>query len=99
MGLPKPEGLITFTYYHDLDRACEFYGEVIMAWVRLQEPGAAGEEELRSWCKAGLAHFKVPRYIWLVERFPMTGSGKLQKVQMREEALVRLKRDRPAKER
>ena len=29
MELPKPEGLITFTYYHDLDRACEFYSEVM----------------------------------------------------------------------
>jgi len=47
---------------------------------------------------AGLAHFKVPCYIWLVERFPMTGSGKLQKVTMREEVLVRLKRDRLSKE-
>ncbi len=62
-----------------------------MAWVRLQEGGAATEEELRNWCKEGLAHFKVPRYIWLVERFPMTGSGKLQKVRMKEEALERMK--------
>jgi fatty-acyl-CoA synthase len=69
----------------------DFYGEEIMAWVRLQEGGAATEEELRNWCKEGLAHFKVPRYIWLVERFPMTGSGKLQKVRMKEEALERMK--------
>lgn len=71
----------------------EFYGEEIMAWVRLQDGGAATEEELRIWCKDGLAHFKVPRYIWLVERFPMTGSGKLQKVRMREEALARLRQE------
>ncbi|OEU77575.1 MAG: AMP-binding protein [Desulfuromonadales bacterium C00003107] len=76
----------------------EFYGEEIMAWVRLQEGDGSSEEELRAWCKAGLAHFKVPRYTWLVERFPMTGSGKLQKVAMREEALARLKSDRRSKE-
>lgn len=73
----------------------EFYGEEIMAWVRLQEGSGISEEELRIWCKAGLSHFKVPRYIWLVEHFPTTGSGKLQKMQMREEALQRLKRDNP----
>ena len=72
----------------------EFYGEEVMAWVRLQDGGSANEQELRAWCKQGLAHFKVPRYIWLVERFPMTGSGKLQKVHMREEALEQLKRNR-----
>jgi len=76
----------------------DFYGEEIMAWVRLQEGGEVSEEELRTWCKEGLAHFKVPRYIRLVERFPMTGSGKLQKVAMREEALARLKSDRRSKE-
>ena len=74
----------------------EFYGEEIMAWVRLKDGGSSSEEELRAWCKTGLSHFKVPRYIWLVERFPMTGSGKLQKVAMREEALARLMRDSPS---
>ncbi len=70
----------------------EFYGEEIMAWVRLMEEGSSSEDELRTWCKTGLAHFKIPRYIWLVKNFPMTGSGKLQKVQMREEALAYLRR-------
>ncbi|APG27253.1 AMP-binding protein [Syntrophotalea acetylenivorans] len=71
----------------------EFYGEEIMAWVRLKEGGSSSEDELRTWCKTGLAHFKVPRYIRLVECFPMTGSGKLQKVRMREEALTLLRRE------
>lgn len=75
----------------------EFYGEEIMAWVRLKDGGSGSEEELRAWCKSGLSHFKVPRYIWLVERFPMTGSGKLQKVAMRGEALVRLKSEHLSK--
>ncbi len=72
----------------------DFYGEEIMAWVRLHEGDASTEKELRTWCKEGLAHFKVPRHIWLVERFPMTGSGKLQKVRMRAEALERMGRKR-----
>jgi fatty-acyl-CoA synthase len=72
----------------------EFYGEQIMAWVRLENGQQVDESELRDFCKAGLAHFKVPRYIWIVEDFPKTGSGKLHKPRMREMALERLKKDR-----
>jgi len=72
----------------------EFYGEQIMAWVRLENGQQVDEAELRDFCKAGLAHFKVPRYIWIVEEFPKTGSGKLHKPSMRETALERLKKDR-----
>lgn len=61
-----------------------FYGEEVMAWVKLHEGIAADEEELREFCKKHLAHFKVPRYIWFVEDFPMTVTGKLQKYRMRE---------------
>ncbi|MDD4457794.1 MAG: hypothetical protein PHC98_09485 [Syntrophotalea acetylenica] len=50
------------------------------------------EEELRSYCKAGLAHFKVPRHIWIVDEFPKTGSGKLHKPRMREMTMDRLKK-------
>lgn len=72
----------------------EFYGEQIMAWVRLESGQQADEEELRDFCKAGLAHFKVPRYLWIVDEFPKTGSGKLHKPQMRELSLQRLKCDK-----
>ena len=68
----------------------EFYGEQIMAWVRPKNGQPLDEDELRAHCKAGLAHFKVPRYIWVVEDFPKTGSGKLHKPRMRELALERL---------
>ncbi|MDK2848790.1 MAG: fatty-acyl-CoA synthase [Desulfuromonadales bacterium] len=72
----------------------EFYGEQIMAWVRLENGQQVDEAELRDFCKTGLAHFKVPRYIWIVEEFPKTGSGKLHKPRMREMALERLKKER-----
>jgi fatty-acyl-CoA synthase len=68
----------------------EFYGEEVMTWVQLHEGEAAGEEEIRAYCKEGLAHFKVPRYIRFVEDFPMTVTGKLQKFKMRETAIARL---------
>ena len=65
----------------------ERYGEELMAWVRLR-PGAPGLtiEQLRAFCTGQLAHFKIPRYLHLVDGFPMTVTGKVRKVEMREEA-------------
>ncbi|MEU6034562.1 AMP-binding protein [Actinomadura sp. NPDC047616] len=64
------------------------YGEELMAWVRLR-PGAEPltAESLREFCTGRLAHFKIPRYVHVVDEFPMTVTGKVRKVQMREEAL------------
>ncbi|MFE2957872.1 AMP-binding protein [Nocardia tengchongensis] len=61
------------------------YGEELMAWVRLR-PGATEltAEGLREFCTGKLAHFKVPRYVHVVEEFPMTVTGKIRKVEMRE---------------
>jgi fatty-acyl-CoA synthase len=63
------------------------YGEELMAWVRLR-PGAAEltAEELRSFCSGQLAHYKIPRYVHVVDEFPMTVTGKVRKVEMRERA-------------
>lgn len=72
----------------------EYYGEEIMAWVQLHEGGQASEQELRDFCKGNIAHFKIPKYIWFVDEFPMTVTGKLQKFRMREIALERLTRAR-----
>lgn len=65
----------------------EKYGEELMAWVRLRE-GAAGltAAELRAFCEGRLAHYKIPRYVHVVDEFPMTVTGKIRKVQMRAEA-------------
>jgi len=65
----------------------ERYGEELMAWVRMRdgaEPLTA--EALREFCSGRLAHYKVPRYVHVVDEFPMTVTGKVRKVQMREEA-------------
>ncbi|MEV7447159.1 AMP-binding protein [Streptomyces sp. NPDC091204] len=64
------------------------YGEELMAWVRMRE----GAEPLtaaavRAYCDGRLAHFKIPRYVHVVEEFPMTVTGKIRKVEMREAAL------------
>ena len=44
-------------------------------------------DALREFCAGKLAHYKVPRYVHVVEEFPMTVTGKIRKVQMREEAV------------
>ncbi|WP_245832107.1 AMP-binding enzyme [Solemya velesiana gill symbiont] len=62
----------------------EFYGEELVAWIKLHEGQAATEQEMRDFCRAGLAHFKIPKIIRFVDRFPMTVTGKLQKFRMRE---------------
>jgi fatty-acyl-CoA synthase len=65
----------------------ERYGEELMAWVRLREgapPMTA--ESLREFCTGKLAHYKIPRYVHVVDEFPMTVTGKVRKVEMREMA-------------
>lgn len=63
------------------------YGEELMAWLRMRD-GAAPltVEAVRDLCTGRLAHYKVPRYVHVVEEFPMTVTGKVRKVQMREDA-------------
>ncbi|MQA63956.1 MAG: AMP-binding protein [Actinophytocola sp.] len=65
----------------------ERYGEELMAWIQLRE-GAEPitAESLREFCTGKLAHYKVPRYVHLVDEFPMTVTGKVRKVEMREQA-------------
>ncbi|MCW2691928.1 MAG: short-chain acyl-CoA synthetase [Mycobacterium sp.] len=67
------------------------YGEELMAWVQLR-PGAAPltAESLRAFCAGKLAHYKVPRYVKVVDEFPMTVTGKIRKVEMREVSVAEL---------
>ena len=63
----------------------ERYGEELMAWVRQRpntEPLTA--ESIREFSSGRLAHYKIPRYVMIVDEFPMTVTGKIRKVEMRE---------------
>ena len=62
----------------------EKYGEEIMAWIKPKEGVTLTEEELRTFCKDRIAHYKIPKYWKFVSEFPMTISGKIRKVEMRE---------------
>jgi fatty-acyl-CoA synthase len=64
--------------------------EVGVAFIR-REPGhALTEEDVLAHCRGRIASFKIPRHVVFVDDFPMTGSGKIQKVKLRGEALRRL---------
>jgi fatty-acyl-CoA synthase len=67
------------------------YGEELVVWVRLR-PGSEvlTAQGLREFCTGRLAHYKIPRYVHIVEEFPMTVTGKVRKVQMREESVLLL---------
>jgi fatty-acyl-CoA synthase len=64
------------------------YGEELMAWV-IMRPGAQPltADAVRAFCAGAIAHYKVPRYVHVVEAFPMTATGKIRKVEMREQAV------------
>ncbi len=68
----------------------EKYGEEVMAWVKLREGAAITEERLREMCEGRIATYKIPRYWKLVDAFPMTVTGKIQKFRMREIAVEEL---------
>ena len=69
----------------------ERYGEELCAWVRMR-PGAAplDAETVRAFASGKLAHYKIPRYVMVVEEFPMTVTGKIRKVEMRERSTQEL---------
>jgi len=68
----------------------ERYGEELMAWVIPREGASIMPEEIREFCRGRIAHYKIPRYVKLVDGFPMTVTGKVQKFKMREQAIDEL---------
>ncbi|WP_308257977.1 AMP-binding protein [Pseudonocardia lacus] len=64
------------------------YGEELCAWVTLR-PGAEEltAEKVREFATGKLAHYKIPRYVLVVDEFPMTVTGKVRKVEMREKSV------------
>jgi fatty-acyl-CoA synthase len=58
------------------------YGEEVCVWIVPQRGHALHEQEIRDFCKDRIAHYKVPRYVRIVEQFPLTATGKPQKFEM-----------------
>ncbi|MDI3239957.1 AMP-binding protein [Arthrobacter sp. AL08] len=67
------------------------YGEELMACIILRAGAARLDaESLAEYCRGKLAHYKIPRYVDVRDNFPMTVSGKIRKMDMRQEAVARL---------
>ena len=66
------------------------YGEEICAFVQARPGSAVDTESVRAFCSGRIAHFKVPRYVIVVDEFPMTVTGKIQKYLLRETATEQL---------
>jgi fatty-acyl-CoA synthase len=66
------------------------YGEEIAAFVILREGAAIDGDGLREHCRGALAHFKVPRQVFICAEFPLTVTGKVQKFKLREQAMAEL---------
>ena len=66
--------------------------EVGMAFLELKEGISAIDQEFLNFCKDRIANFKIPRYVVFVKEFPMTGSGKIQKFKLKEQALEEMKK-------
>ncbi|MGA4950563.1 AMP-binding protein [Streptomyces lydicamycinicus] len=63
----------------------EKYGEEIAACVILRDPeDPLTHDELAAYCRSHLAHYKVPRHLEILDAFPMTVSGKVRKIELRE---------------
>jgi fatty-acyl-CoA synthase len=89
-----PREIEEFLYTHDaiadvqvIGVPSEKYGEEVMAWVKLKEGCALTKAELQKFCRSQIAQYKVPRYWKFVDAFPMTVTGKIRKVAMREIAI------------
>jgi fatty-acyl-CoA synthase len=66
------------------------YGEQVLACIRVKPGEALTEEEVLEYCQGKIARFKIPRYIQVVDEYPMTASGKIQKFKLREQAIQSL---------
>ena len=86
-----PREIEEFLYTHEaveevqvIGVADDRYGEEIVAWVKIRPGTEVDDAVLLAFCRDRIAHFKIPRWFRLVDEFPMTVTGKIQKFRMRE---------------
>lgn len=73
--------------------ASERYGEDVGAFIIQRDGYDLNTQDVREFCKGHIAKYKIPRYVFIVDNFPMTGSGKIQKYRLREMALEICEKD------
>lgn len=67
------------------------YGEQVGAFIKLKKGQELTEEEVQEYCRGKISRFKIPKYIFFVDGFPMTASGKIQKYKLKDVGLRLLK--------
>ena len=70
----------------------EKMGEEVCVWIQLKDGQSATDQEIRKFCEGQITHFKIPRHIRFVKEFPMTVTGKIRKIEMREAMSAELKK-------
>jgi len=66
------------------------FGEELCVWIKLRAGAVLDADGVRAFCQGQIAHYKIPRYVFFVEEFPMTVTGKIQKFIMREQVMKEL---------
>jgi len=70
----------------------EKYGEEVAAYIQLKEGASLEPSDVQDFCRGKIARYKIPKYVWFVDSFPMTASGKIQKYILREDAAKRVQK-------
>jgi len=78
--------------------ADERMGEEVAVWIKLNNGYEIKHSDIKPFCKGKLAHFKIPKYIEFVDRFPLTATGKIQKFHLKAISEEKLKMERKLKE-
>lgn len=65
----------------------EVYGEQVLACIKIKEGETLTVEEVKEFCSGKIARYKIPHYVQIVDEYPMTASGKIQKFRLREDAM------------
>jgi fatty-acyl-CoA synthase len=89
-----PREIENFLYTHPAVQAVEVvgvpspkYGEEVGAFIRTKNGNEVLEEDIIDFCRGKISRYKIPKYVFFVEEFPMTASGKIQKYKLRDMSL------------
>ena len=69
---------------------CPRYGEQLCAWIKVRSGETVDADEIVTFCKGQIAHYKIPAVICFVDSFPMTVTGKIQKFEIRKAMIAEL---------
>ena len=88
--IEQPEAYSDVVNFSALDNLSLFekkYGEAVGAFIILQEGAEMTAEDVQEFCRGKIARYKIPKYVFFIDQFPLTGSGKIQKFKLKEMSL------------